>query len=42
MVRVDHDLPRLERDDSVVAWCERVRELHGGLGRAAPMYAIAA
>lgn len=34
-------LPLFERDDPVVAWFERVRNLHGGLGRTAPMYAIA-
>ncbi|MFY0539326.1 glutathione S-transferase family protein [Nannocystis pusilla] len=34
-------LPLLERDDPVVAWLERVRDLHGGLGRTSPMYAIA-
>lgn len=35
-------LPLLTRDDPVFAWFERVRDLHGGLGRSAPMYAIAA
>lgn len=35
-------LPLLERDDPVVAWFERMRDLHDGLGRTAPMYAIAA
>ncbi|WAS95625.1 glutathione S-transferase N-terminal domain-containing protein [Nannocystis punicea] len=35
-------LPLLERDDPVVEWFERMRDLHGGLGRTTPMYAIAA
>ena len=34
-------LPLFEHDDPVVAWFERVRDLHGELGRSAPMYAIA-
>lgn len=34
-------IPLLTPDDPVVAWFERVRDLHGGLGRASPMYPIA-
>lgn len=34
-------LPLLAADDPVVAWFERVRDLHGGLGRSSPMYPIA-
>jgi glutathione S-transferase len=34
-------LPLLERDDPAIAWFERMRDLHGGLGRTSPMYSIA-
>jgi len=34
-------LPLLAHDDPVVEWFERVRDLHGGIGRTSPTYAIA-
>lgn len=34
-------LPLLAPDDPVIGWFERVRDLHGGVGRASPTHAIA-
>jgi len=35
-------VPLLRADDPLLAWFERVRDLHGGLGRTSPMNPIAA